>query len=202
MSGEDPIARAAAALAMVRPLRRVALPVIQPADPANDNRDDDDLPPRPRTRAECHPDGGGPWSARPCPWAGCRHHIGLDLDADGTTLRSGVTVGGHKGAHLLKTASKHQANEFAEAVSDAIVDAHETCALDVADRGGITLDQIGKVFRSLTRERIRQIETRAILKVKKHSRPLMAWKDHVPRGAGSSPLAELAEDAAGFVDES
>ena len=33
----------------------------------------------------------------------------------------------------------------------------ETCALDVADRGGITLEDIGVIL-NLTRERIRQLE--------------------------------------------
>ena len=33
----------------------------------------------------------------------------------------------------------------------------ETCALDVADRGGITLEDVGMLL-NLTRERIRQVE--------------------------------------------
>jgi DNA-directed RNA polymerase sigma subunit (sigma70/sigma32) len=45
-----------------------------------------------------------------------------------------------------------------------------TCALDVADRGGITLEEIGEVM-NLTRERIRQVEVRGLLKLKV-SRPM------------------------------
>ena len=33
----------------------------------------------------------------------------------------------------------------------------DTCALDVADRGGITLEEVGEIL-NLTRERIRQVE--------------------------------------------
>jgi hypothetical protein len=41
----------------------------------------------------------------------------------------------------------------------------ETCALDVADRGGTTLEEVGAIM-NLTRERIRQVEVRGLLKLK------------------------------------
>src|SRR6266550_3081919 len=40
-----------------------------------------------------------------------------------------------------------------------------TCALDVAEKGGITLEEVGEIM-NLTRERIRQVETRGLLKVR------------------------------------
>lgn len=40
----------------------------------------------------------------------------------------------------------------------------ESCTLDVADRGGLTLEEVGLVM-NLTRERIRQIEHRAVRKL-------------------------------------
>jgi len=42
---------------------------------------------------------------------------------------------------------------------------NETCALDVADRSGITLEEVGEIM-NLTRERIRQVEVRGLLKLK------------------------------------
>jgi DNA-directed RNA polymerase sigma subunit (sigma70/sigma32) len=41
----------------------------------------------------------------------------------------------------------------------------ETCALDVADRGGITLEEVGEIL-NLTRERIRQVEVFGLEKLK------------------------------------
>ena len=41
----------------------------------------------------------------------------------------------------------------------------ETCALDVAERGGITLEEVGEIM-NLTRERIRQVEVRGLVKLK------------------------------------
>jgi hypothetical protein len=41
----------------------------------------------------------------------------------------------------------------------------ETCALDVADRGGATLEEIGEIL-NLTRERIRQLEARGLEKIR------------------------------------
>jgi len=40
----------------------------------------------------------------------------------------------------------------------------ESCALDVADRGGTTLEDVGAIM-NLTRERIRQVEVKALAKL-------------------------------------
>jgi hypothetical protein len=41
-----------------------------------------------------------------------------------------------------------------------------SCVLDIADEGGMTLEDVGEIF-GLTRERIRQLETDALRKLKK-----------------------------------
>ena len=40
----------------------------------------------------------------------------------------------------------------------------ETCALDIADRGGITLEEVGEIM-NLTRKRVRQVETTGLDKL-------------------------------------
>jgi hypothetical protein len=40
----------------------------------------------------------------------------------------------------------------------------DTCALDIADRGGITLEEVGEIM-NLTRERVRQVETQGLARL-------------------------------------
>lgn len=68
---------------------------------------------------------------RPCPFVSCQFHLYLDV--------------GKKGSIKLN---------FPHLEPDELV---ETCVLDVADRGGATLEEVAD-FINLTRERVRQIE--------------------------------------------
>lgn len=78
-------------------------------------------------------------AARPCPWVSCSHHLYLDANRE---------------TGAIKLAFPHL----------EVWQMTESCSLDVADRGGITLEEVGAVL-SLTRERIRQIEVRGLRKV-------------------------------------
>jgi hypothetical protein len=77
---------------------------------------------------------------RPCMFVSCKHHLYLDVNP---------TTGSIK----LNFPDRE------------IWELDETCALDVADRGGITLEEVGTIM-NLTRERIRQVETRGLLKLR------------------------------------
>jgi hypothetical protein len=77
---------------------------------------------------------------RPCMFISCKHHLYLDVNP-GT------------GSIKLNFPDKE------------VWEMGETCALDVADRGGITLEEVGAIM-NLTRERIRQVETRGLLKLR------------------------------------
>jgi hypothetical protein len=77
---------------------------------------------------------------RPCMFISCKHHLYLDVNPATGTIK-------------LNFPDKE------------IWEMAETCALDVADRGGITLEEVGAIM-NLTRERIRQVETRGLLKLR------------------------------------
>ena len=83
---------------------------------------------------------------RPCPWVACKHHLYLDINPDTGSIKI----------------------NFPDLEPWELRD---TCALDVAERGGSTLDEVGEVT-NLTRERIRQLEVRGLLKLKALSREL------------------------------
>jgi len=93
---------------------------------------------RPSTRGDCL--AGGSNAARPCPWVSCAQHLALDVHERTGNVK--VTLPGGDGEPDL----------------DAMRD---TCALDVADRGGETLDEVGAAT-NLTSERIRQLEAGAL----------------------------------------
>ena len=109
-----------------------------------------DLYERPVTRADClH----GEHAQRPCPWISCARHLYLDVDPDTGSVKV----------------------NFPDV---AVEDMPETCSLDVADRGGITLEEVGAIL-NLTRERIRQLETRGLgkLRLLKELGDLADWAD-------------------------
>lgn len=88
---------------------------------------------------------------RPCLYVSCRYHLYLDVNP--------VT-----GSIKLNFPDK-QPWELAE-----------TCALDVAERGGITLEEVGEIM-NLTRERIRQVEVSGLEKLKQGEVSLHTFVD-------------------------
>jgi hypothetical protein len=77
---------------------------------------------------------------RPCPFVSCEHHLYLDVNPESGAIKLNFP-------HL------------------EVWEMAETCALDVADRGGITLEEVGAIL-NLTRERIRQVEVRGLTKIR------------------------------------
>lgn len=77
---------------------------------------------------------------RPCPYVSCKYHLYLDVNPETGSVKLNFP-------HL------------------EVWEMSETCALDVAGRGGITLEEVGEIM-NLTRERIRQVEVRGLLKLK------------------------------------
>jgi hypothetical protein len=100
---------------------------------------------------------------RPCPWVACKHHLYLDVNPETGSIKI----------------------NFPDLEPWEM---RETCALDVADRAGITLEEVGEIM-NLTRERIRQVEVRGLLKLKM-ALPLEGFAV----GDGVLPTGAFADD--------
>ncbi len=77
---------------------------------------------------------------RPCLFVSCKHNLYLDVNPETGSIK-------------LNFPDKE------------IWELEHTCALDVAEKGGITLEEVGEIM-NLTRERIRQVETRGLMKLR------------------------------------
>jgi hypothetical protein len=76
---------------------------------------------------------------RPCPFVSCKYHLYIDVHP----VRGSIKI------------------NFPDT---EVWDMTETCALDIADRGGITLEEVGEIM-NLTRERVRQLETQGLARL-------------------------------------
>jgi hypothetical protein len=105
---------------------------------------------------------------RPCPYVSCQHHLYLDVSA-------------RTGAIKLNFPDLE------------VWEMTETCALDVADRGGTTLEEVGAIM-NLTRERIRQVEVKGLARLAA-LRDMTALRDYVDEGpVGKRRLPVLSAD--------
>lgn len=109
---------------------------------------------------------------RPCPFVSCKHHLYLDVSA-------------RTGAIKLNFPDLD------------VWEMSETCALDIADRGGTTLEEVGAIM-NLTRERIRQVEVKGLAKLAalREMTHLRDYVDEGPLGKRRLPVltAEADED--------
>jgi len=89
---------------------------------------------------------------RPCPFVSCKYHLYIDV-------------------HPVRGSIKLNFPDV------EVWEMTETCALDVADRGGITLEEVGEIM-NLTRERVRQVETAGLARLQEY-RDVEKLKDYV-----------------------
>jgi hypothetical protein len=97
---------------------------------------------RPKARGDCMRTSGTEHAERPCPWVGCQHNLYLDVNKStgSVTLNHPELAGPEEMKH--------------------------SCVLDLTDEGSYSLDDTGRLL-NVTRERIRQIENRALMLVKR-----------------------------------
>jgi hypothetical protein len=104
---------------------------------------------------------------RPCPFVSCKYHLFIDVSP-------------RTGAIKLNFPDLE------------VWDMGESCALDVADRGGTTLEDVGAIM-NLTRERIRQVEVKALAKLEA-LRDMLALRDYIDEGpVGKRRLPSLTK---------
>lgn len=77
---------------------------------------------------------------RPCLYVACKYHLYLDVNTETGSIKL----------------------NFPDREPWELED---TCALDVAQRGGVTLEEVGEIL-NLTRERVRQVEVTGLEKLK------------------------------------
>lgn len=131
---------------------------------------------KPKTRGECVD------VQRPCPYVSCKYNLYLDV-------------------HPRTGSYKHNFPDLEVWEMDAAF----SCALDVADRGGVTLEQLGAAM-NLTRERVRQLEVKGLAKLSAHQEmeSLRDFIDEGPKGKRRLPVltADDFDDAKeGVPDE-
>lgn len=130
---------------------------------------------RPTTRGDCLP--GGCNEERPCPFVSCRWNLALSVSPAGS-LRL-----------------EHPGREVWEL--------KETCALDVAESGGLTLEDVGELV-NLTRERVRQIEQRAARALRRPAARLGLGEllEDEPDAVPAAPVSLRRVPRAAAVDQS
>lgn len=103
---------------------------------------------------------------RPCLYVSCRYHLYLDVNPTTGSIKI----------------------NFPE---KAVWDLEETCALDVAERGGVTLEEVGDIM-NLTRERIRQVEVAGLEKLRTGEGDLETFLDgrELPVSRASLPIVD------------
>ena len=112
---------------------------------------------------------------RPCPFVSCKHHLFLDVSA-----RTGAIKVNFPDLEVWEMT--------------------ESCAVDVADRGGATLEEVGTII-NLTRERVRQVEVQGLAKLEA-LQDTFALRDYVDEGpVGKRRLPVLVAKAPPVVME-
>lgn len=105
---------------------------------------------RPKTRGDCEN------GVRPCPFVSCKHNLYLDVMHNMSLSRRGA-------GEVVLSQPGVEPDEMAE-----------SCALDVADRGGASLYELAPIL-NVSPERVRQLEAKILQKARKRGL-LREWR--------------------------
>lgn len=148
-------------------------------------------PGRPKVRSECE------GASRPCPWLGCKYNLLLDVtEAGGIIFNHGRRVeitDGRRAKNVERRLpiigarpSQHHNDLFVSNLERLIEDIDtieaNNCLLDLVENGRtFTLEQTGDLL-NITRERVRQIEAKALKRARVRARKeLEDWEDYEPK---------------------
>ena len=106
---------------------------------------------KPVARSECAEMG------RPCVWISCKHHM--------LWIFMSVGIKRDPNIRMTRFLNSKSIAEFVNVIDKLI----ETCTFDVADKDGQTLENVAEIM-GTTRERVRQIEENAIIRLRHHSK--------------------------------
>lgn len=138
-----------------RPITRAGCEVCPTCQAWRDTQDGSEDPCR-STRLACgHSTVEAVAHSRPCLYVACKYALYLDVS-------EGRGEDDDEGSGSIKL-------NFPDLEPEEM---GESCAQDVADRGGITLEDVGAVY-NLTRERVRQYETRGTEKLRRRHLPVL-----------------------------
>lgn len=114
---------------------------------------------------------------RPCPYVSCHHHLYLDINEKTGAIKV----------------------NFPDLEPE---DLTESCALDVADRGGATLEEVG-VIMNVTRECIRKLEVNAMAQImaSEEVENLKDFAEEGPVGKRRLPLVNSRTSGEDTADE-
>jgi hypothetical protein len=104
---------------------------------------------------------------RPCPWVGCRYHLAIDVDRATGNI-------------------KHNFPDI------PVGEWPNSCALDAADHGGLTLEAVGELM-NVTRERIRQHEEKLYARLRA-TRAMKQLHDELPGVPEDAPSRVSFDD--------
>ncbi len=116
---------------------------------------------------------------RPCPYVSCKHHLFLDINPETGSIKI----------------------NFPDL---EVWELKESCSLDVADRGGVTLETVGDIM-NITRERVRQLEALGAAHVRRsdssNRHTLESFADPGPVGKRRLPVLVESDGEEWYVKD-